>query len=74
MVNESRVITQRSWYIYTLQICINSDKHDLEIRELSKQTVDIRITCPCNEHPLTTHFYIEKVGFTRVYMFFLFLL
>ena len=29
----------------------------------------IRITCPCNEHPLTPHFYIEKVGFTRVYIF-----
>ena len=35
---------------------------------------NIRITCPCNEHPLTPHFYIEKVGFTRVYIFFLFLL
>ena len=34
----------------------------------------IRITCPCNEHPLTPHFYIEKVGFTRVYIFSLFLL
>ena len=34
----------------------------------------IMITCPCNEHPLTPHFYIEKVGFTRVYIFFLFLL
>ena len=34
----------------------------------------IRKTCPCNEHPLTPNFYIEKVGFTRVYIFFLFLL
>ena len=34
----------------------------------------IMITCPCNEHPLTPHLYIEKVGFTRVYIFFLFLL
>ena len=34
----------------------------------------IRITCPCNEHPLTPHFYIEKVGFSRVYIVFLFLL
>ena len=42
MVNEPRVITQRSWYIYTLQICINSDKHDLEIQGLSQQTVDFR--------------------------------
>ena len=35
---------------------------------------DIMITCPCNEHPLTPHFYIVKLGFTRVYIFFLFLL
>ena len=34
----------------------------------------IRITCPCIEHPLTPHFYIVKLGFTRVYIFFLFLL
>ena len=31
-------------------------------------------TCPCNEHPLTSHFYIGKLGFTGVYIFFLFLL
>ena len=30
--------------------------------------------CPCNEHPLTPNFYIEKLGFTGVYIFFLFLL
>ena len=42
MVNESRVITQRSWYIYTLQICINSDNHGLEIRGLSQQIVYFR--------------------------------
>ena len=26
-------------------------------------------TSPCNEHPLTPHFYIVKLGFTRVYIF-----
>ena len=31
-------------------------------------------TCPCNEHPITPHFHIVKLGFTRVYIFFLFLL
>ena len=31
-------------------------------------------TCPCNVHPLTPHFYIVKLGFTGVYIFFLFLL
>ena len=27
----------------------------------------IRITCSCNEHPLTPHVYIVKLGFTWVY-------
>ena len=31
-------------------------------------------TSLCNEHPLTPHFHIVKVGFTGVYIFFLFLL
>ena len=31
-------------------------------------------TSPCNEYPLTPHFYIVKLGFTGVYIFFLFLL
>ena len=35
---------------------------------------DITKTSPCNEHPLTPHFYIVKLGFTGVYIFFLFLL
>ena len=29
------------------------------------------ITCPCNEHPFTPHFYIVKVEFKGVYIFFL---
>ena len=31
----------------------------------------IMLTCPCNFHPLTPHFYIVKLGFTGVYIFFL---
>ena len=31
-------------------------------------------TSPCNEYPFTPHFYIVKVGFTGVYIIFLFLL
>ena len=34
----------------------------------------IRKTCPCNVYPLEPHFYIEKLGFAGVYLFFLFLL
>ena len=29
--------------------------------------------CPCNEDPLTPHFYLVKLGFTGVYIIFLFL-
>ena len=34
----------------------------------------IRKTCPCNVYPLEPHFYIEKLGYAGVYLFFLFLL
>ena len=34
----------------------------------------IRKTCPCNIYPLKPHFYIEKLGYAGVYLFFLFLL
>ena len=34
----------------------------------------IMLTCPYNVYPLTPHFYIVKLGFTRVFIFFLFLL
>ena len=48
--------------------------HSCQILIVHVSYLYIRITCPCNEHPLTPHFYIEKVGFNRVYIFFLFLL
>ena len=31
-------------------------------------------TCPCNVYPLEPHFYIVKLGYAGVYLFFLFLL
>ena len=34
----------------------------------------IRKTCPCNIYPRIPHFYIEKLGYAGVYLFFLFLL
>ena len=36
--------------------------------------MSIMLTRPCNEDPLTPHFYLVKLGFTRVYFFFLVLL
>ena len=32
-------------------------------------SIGITKTSPCNEHPLTPHFYIVKLGFTGVYIF-----
>ena len=34
----------------------------------------IRKTCPCSVYPLKPHFYIAKLGFAGVYLFFIFLL
>ena len=42
--------------------------------DIQKEREHIRITCPCNEDPLTPHFYIVKLGFTGVFIFLLFLL
>ena len=41
---------------------------------INQTILDIRKTCPCNEYPLKPHFYIVKLGYVGVYLFFLFLL
>ena len=43
-------------------------RHDITIMPI------IMLTCPCNVHTLTPHIYIVKLGFTGVYIIFLFLL
>ena len=40
----------------------------------TKKRTNIRITCPCDLYPLVPHIYIVKLGFTGVYIIFLFLL
>ena len=40
---------------------------------ISARDEGIMITSPCNVYPLTPHFYIVKLGFTGVYIIFLFL-
>ena len=37
-------------------------------------TVIIMKICPCNVYPLEPHFYIAKLGYAGIYLFFLFLL
>ena len=38
------------------------------------RTYHIRKTCPCNVYPIEPRFYIAKLGYGGVYLFFLFLL
>ena len=45
-----------------------------ETRTLYLPKFYIMQTRLCNEYPLTPHFYIVKLGFTGVYLIFLFLL
>ena len=41
-------------------------------RHDSRRSLHITKTSPCNENPLTPHFYIVKLGFTGVYIFLIF--
>ena len=42
--------------------------------EVKIKHLNIMKTSPCNVYPLTPHFHIIKLGFTGVYIIFLFLL
>ena len=62
-----------------LEGALKEDLHPAEhgyIDQYLKNARPLHITktSPCNKDPLTPHFYIVKVGFTGVYIFFLFLL
>ena len=49
------------------------DKKNEIYKQIDKSSY-IMLTCLCNVDPLTPHFYIVKLGFTGVYIIFLFLL
>ena len=46
----------------------------LQLAVMAIKKLNITKTSPCNEDPLIPHFYIVKLGFTGVYIIFLFLL
>ena len=48
--------------------------HKNQALPLITSKLSITKTSPCNEHPLTPHVYIVKLGFTGEYIIFLFLL
>ena len=47
-------------------------KFRCDVAPIRIETVRIRLTSPCIEDPLAPHFYIVKLGFTRVYISLLF--
>ena len=51
------------------KVCPMFDSFVIVIRAMTSgvQGNFIMLTCPCDVHPLTPHFYIANVGFTRVY-------
>ena len=63
---------ENTTYIRDLNIGLKSNK----LAQICKTIwfYHITKTSLCNEHPLTPHFYIVKLGFTGVYILFLFLL
>ena len=54
-------------HMQTTKAQISQPDNKLHIANIMKTSL-------CNEYPLTPHFYIVKVGFTGVDIFFLFLL
>ena len=46
----------------------------IKVGSSTVKLLNIRKTCPYDLYPLTPHFCIVKLGFTGVYMFFIFLL
>ena len=55
-------------------LCLIKDRLSCVHMKIRCTVVPIMQTCPCNEYPITPHFYIVKLGFTGVYRFFLFFL
>ena len=45
-----------------------------KLRSGNLSSTAIKKTCPCNVYPLEPHFYIAKLGYAGVYLFFLFML
>ena len=63
--------------ILLYKLSFTTDDEERQLRQKTNNKIkskDIRITCPGNIYPPIPHFYIAKLGYARVYLFFLFLL
>ena len=59
--------------VYVLSLVVLQNYFGKSFIALFFAFIFFRKTCPCNIYPLIPHFYIVKLGFTGVYLFFLFL-
>ena len=64
--------TKSSYHVYRSTICVL--RKPAFCKYVNSKCTDITKTSPCNENPLTPHFYIVKLGFTGVCFIFLILL
>ena len=67
------VISEANVIIFFFQSKIEFNQAAYNIASRDKGWFDIRKTCPCNIYPLH-HIYKVKLGYSGVYLFFLFLL
>ena len=69
----ARTLVQKPILFYTaykVTVCTSNALESANIDRTTRQ----RKTCPCNEYPPEPHFYIAKLGYAGVCLFFLFLL
>ena len=71
-VLSSEFVHKRALFKRKLDLCEAWFVSNLVKLEILQLAFYITKTCPCNVYPPEPHFYIEKLGFAGVYLFFLF--
>ena len=62
------------WKFFFAPVSESRGREFESFKRLAFFSKTIRKTCPCNIYPLKPNFYIVKLGYAGVYLFFLFLL
>ena len=68
------LIVQSQYKTYQTMGLLNKSCGSISLQWPPCRMQFIRKTCPCKVYPLKLHFYIVKLGYAGVYLFFLFLL
>ena len=69
IISKYTVKVIKFWTQNNVAITLNIELIGLTVEKFHKKMQIITKTSLCNEHPLTPHFYIVKVGFTGVFIF-----